>query len=79
MKKITLVFAVVFLLFFMSCNDKPNDKGIQDNVTKQLQSDKNYAGINSSVKEGVVTLSGTCEGDNCPVEVADKIKGMNGV
>jgi len=73
-------FAIVLLLVFaMSCNNKPNDKDIQDSVTKQLQSDKSYTGVNSTVKDGVVTLSGTCEGDNCPAEVADKIKKVNGV
>lgn len=79
MNSVTTFATVLLLVLAMSCNNKPNDKEIQDSVTKQLQSNKNYAGVNSTVKDGVVTLSGTCEGNNCPVEVQDKIKEENGV
>lgn len=72
--------AVVMLLFFtMSCSNKPNDQEIQDNVTKQLESDQNYAGVAASVKNGVVTLSGTCEGEDCPATIEAKIKEVDGV
>jgi len=53
----------------VSCNTKPDDKQIQDYVTKQLQDNKNYAGVNSSVKEGVVTLTAMCKGDNCVTDI----------
>jgi copper chaperone CopZ len=63
----------------VSCNSKPDDQQIQDNVTKQLQDNKNYAGVNASVKEGVVTLSGMCEGDNCVTDIEKNIKDVDGV
>ncbi len=63
----------------ISCNNKPDDKEIQDAVIKQLQVNKNYTGVNSTVKDGTVTLGGTCEGDNCATDIANNIKGIDGV
>ncbi len=74
------IYTIILLLFFAtSCNNKPDDKQIQDNVTKQLQDNKNYAGVNSTVKDGTVTLSGKCEGDNCVSDIEKNIKGVDGV
>lgn len=77
--KIKTFATVLLLAFTISCNNKPNDKEIQDSVTQQLQSDKNYAGVNATVKDGVVTLSGTCRGDNCAADLQNKIKEVKGV
>ncbi len=73
-----LAFAMLILLA-VSCNDKPSDKDIQDNVTKQLKDNKNYAGVNSTVKDGVVTLTGMCEGDNCAADIEKNIQDVSGV
>ncbi len=62
--KPSLALALLFLTI-VSCNNKPSDNDIQDNVSKQLKDNKNYTGVTSTVKDGVVTLTGTCEGDNC--------------
>lgn len=62
-----------------SCNSKPNDKEIQENVTKSLQANKNYAGVNSTVKDGTVILTGMCEGDNCAADIENNIKELDGV
>ncbi len=71
----------IALLFTVaaSCNNKPDDKQIQDNVTKNLQDNKNFAGVTSNVKDGTVTLTGTCEGDNCAADIENKIKSVDGV
>lgn len=58
----------------VSCNDRPSDEDIQDNVIKQLKDNKNYAGVNSTIKDGVVTLTGICEGD-----IEKNIKDVSGV
>jgi len=70
---------VLFLSVVTSCNSKPDDKEIQENIVKQLQGNKNYAGVNSNVKDGIVTLSGMCEGDNCVADIEKNIKEINGV
>ncbi len=80
MFKIKPLLVFVFLLSMAaSCNNKPDDKDIQDNVTKALQDNKNYAGVNSNVKDGTVTLTGKCEGDNCAADIENNIKNINGV
>jgi copper chaperone CopZ len=79
MFKLNPLLAIALLLIAVSCNDKPNDKEIQDNVTKTLQANKNYAGVNSTVKDGTVTLTGMCEGDNCATDIENNIKDVNGV
>ncbi|MEO7802282.1 MAG: BON domain-containing protein [Ginsengibacter sp.] len=80
MFKLKPFFAVALLvLVTVSCKDEPNDKEIQDNVTKQLKDDKNYAGVNSTVEDGVVRLTGMCEGDNCAADIEKNIKNVNGV
>ncbi|MBA2499808.1 MAG: BON domain-containing protein [Chitinophagaceae bacterium] len=80
MSKFKPLLAIAILFFIaVSCNDKPNDKEIQDNVTKSLQANKNYAGVNSTVKDGTVTLTGMCEGDDCAADIEKNIKDVNGV
>ncbi len=80
MFKLKPLFAIALLLSVaVSCNNKPDDEQIQDNVTKQLQDNKNYAGVNSNVKDGTVTLTGMCEGDNCAADIEKNIKGIDGV
>ena len=80
MIKTKLLLAISFpVLAVVSCKDKPNDKDVQENITKTLQADKNYAGVNSTVKDGTVTLTGMCEGDNCATNIENTIKDVNGV
>jgi copper chaperone CopZ len=80
MFKFTPVIAIVLLIFTaVSCSDKPNDKEIQDNVTQTLKSNINYAAVNSTVKDGTVTLTGMCKGDNCVADIEKHIKEVNGV
>lgn len=80
MFKLKPLIAIALLLSMaVSCNNQPNDKQIHDNVTQQLQENKNYAGVNSSVKDGVVTLTGMCEGDNCAANIEKNIKEVDGV
>jgi hyperosmotically inducible protein len=74
-----LAFSLLSIFFIISCSNKSDDQQIQDNVTKQLQDNKNYAGVNSTVNEGVVTLSGMCEGDDCVTAIEKDVAGIKGV
>jgi osmotically-inducible protein OsmY len=74
-----LAFSLLSIFFIVSCSNKPDDQQIQDNVTKQLQDNKNYAGVNSTVNEDVVTLSGMCEGDDCVTTVEQDVASIQGV
>ncbi|MGK2862074.1 MAG: BON domain-containing protein [Chitinophagaceae bacterium] len=79
MSKFNQLAIALLLITAVSCNNKPDDKQIQENVTKQLQENKNYAGVNSTVKDGIVTLNGMCEGDNCSTDIENNIKVVEGV
>ena len=73
MFKFKPLVAIALMVFTAaSCNNKPNDKEIQDNVTQKLQA-------NSTVKNGTVTLTGMCKGDNCAADIEKNIKDVNGV
>ncbi len=74
-----LVFSMLSMFFIVSCSSKPDDKQIQENVTKHLQDNKNYKGITSTVNEGIVTLTGMCEGDNCVTAIEKDVAGIKGV
>jgi hyperosmotically inducible protein len=80
-KKIIQVLSFSLFLMFLisSCSSKPDDKQIQENVTKYLQANKNYAGVTSTVDEGIVTLSGMCEGNNCVTAIEKDVAGIAGV
>ncbi|MEO7317164.1 MAG: BON domain-containing protein [Ginsengibacter sp.] len=80
MFKFKPLVAIALMVFTAaSCNNKPNDKEIQDNVTQKLQANENYAAVNSTVKNGTVTLTGMCKGDNCAADIEKNIKDVNGV
>jgi hypothetical protein len=70
------VFIVAVSTLVFSCGG-PNDKDIQENVTKRLQ--ENHRGINAEVADGVVTLTGTCEGENCAAQAEQQIAEVDGV
>ena len=74
-----LLLIVSSFVVLASCGSKPDDKKIQDSVTKQLLENKNYAGVKSSVSDGIVTLTGTCDGPNCAINAETTIKDIAGV
>lgn len=61
------------LLF--SCNGQ-SDEDIQEDVQEELQNQPN---ISTSVKDGVVTLTGNCQGANCADSIVTKVKDIDGV
>ncbi len=78
--KLKLVLAALpMVLLSVACNNKPDDAEIQKNVTEHLQQNIEYSGINASVSEGIVTLDGNCEGENCGEKIAANVKDMDGV
>ncbi|HEV7331959.1 MAG TPA: BON domain-containing protein [Flavisolibacter sp.] len=62
-----------------SCNSKPDDQELQENITKELQNNASFKGVTATVSDGIVTLAGSCEGDNCATEAAEKVASVNGV
>lgn len=78
-KLTALVGIVMILSFAVACGSKPNDEQIQANVDKQLQENQALRGITATVKDGVVTLSGNCEGEDCVTLAAQEVEKAEGV
>jgi osmotically-inducible protein OsmY len=66
-------------LFATACSRQPKDEDIQGKITKQLQENADYKNINDSEKDGVVTLSGKCQGQGCDSLIENQVKGIAGV
>lgn len=71
------------VIFTAACGNNRDDEQIQKEVAQKLSiSNDNspaYTNVTTSVKDGVVTLSGQCEGDNCSDSVVLRINEVDGV
>ena len=71
------IISIVTSLGMVSCKQKSNDTEIQSSVSAKLPS-----GVNSSVNDGVVTLSGDCRDEACKTnaeQAAKDVKGLKSV
>lgn len=75
--KALLVVAIAATAGFTSC--KPKDADIKASIDKAIQENADMSGLTADVKEGVVTLAGTCKDDACRATCAAAVKGMKGV
>ncbi|MBC7828549.1 MAG: BON domain-containing protein [Chitinophagaceae bacterium] len=71
-----LAFSGITLI---SCKGKQTDAEIQTSINEKIASTDQMKGLNASVKDGVVTLSGECPTEECRKDCADAVKGMKGV
>jgi len=86
MKQMNLKFAWVgivlcLLSFFQlqSCKGKNKDADITAAIQSKTQSDASFAGVNATVADGVVTLTGQCNDDNCKTNAENSVKDIDGV
>ena len=86
MKQMNLKFAwvglVLCLLSFVqlqSCKGKNKDADITTAIQSKTQSDASFAGVNATVTDGVVTLSGQCNDENCKTNAENSVKEIDGV
>lgn len=84
MKRIlsSLMTAMIFsgvLMLSSSCSNSRTDSEIQLDITKKLADDDDAKGIDASVSEGVVTLSGECKSEECIRDCVDEVKEIKGV
>jgi len=81
-KKIMQMLALpTFILFvsLMACNSKPKDADVKEAVDKSIAAVPYLSGINTDVKDGVVTLSGQVSGDSEKLGAEAAVKGVKGV
>lgn len=69
--KLTWLFILVAAV---SCKSGPTDEQINQQVSSSLSS-----GVTASVKDGVVTLSGTCPDETCKTSSETSVKNVKGV
>ena len=79
-KKINLVI-VSFLLIasLLSCKGKTSDADVKTSVDNAITANANFSGVSTSVKDGVVTLSGEVKDDAAKASAETVARGINGV
>lgn len=79
--KITWIGMIACLLMFQlpACKAKNKDADISAAIQSKTQTDANFAGVNASVADGVVTLTGQCNDENCKTNAEQAVKDIDGV
>lgn len=62
-----------------SCKEKNKDADINAAIQSKTQTDANLAGVNATVADGVVTLTGQCADENCKTNAESAVKDIDGV
>lgn len=78
------LFLMVPIITFSSCGGKKTDEQIQTEVQDKISTRgeggaENQRNINVTVKDGVVSLTGDCIGDNCADSLVAQVKDIDGV
>jgi hypothetical protein len=66
-------------LSFQSCKGKNKDADISASIQSKTQTDPSFAGVNATVLDGVVTLTGQCNDAPCKTNAEQSVKGIDGV
>ncbi|HEX2535490.1 MAG TPA: BON domain-containing protein [Chitinophagaceae bacterium] len=75
-----LTFLMALVSFqFTACKGKNRDAEVQTAIQSKIASDPAFAGVNATVKEGTVTLTGQTADAGQKSSVETSVKGMDGV
>ena len=74
-----LLLSILIALSLPACTAKTDDASVQQRVNDELKKDRAGSALNATVDNGVVTITGECQGDNCAQDLAEKVKKMDGV
>ena len=74
-----LLLSILIALSLPACIAKTDDASVQQRVNDELKKDRAGSALNATVDNGVVTITGECQGDNCAQDLAEKVKKMDGV
>ena len=82
--KFGLILPFVAGLLLVACDNQPSDEAIQQAISDKLASNtannnQAFAKIQAETSEGVVTLNGECEGQNCADSAATLVRNIEGV
>ena len=73
------IIGLLLIFQLPSCKGKNKDADISAAIQSKTQTDANLAGVNASVTDGVVTLTGQCNDDNCKTNAEQAVKDIDGV
>lgn len=79
MSWISMVICLLSVVQLSSCKTKNKDAEIIAAVQSKTQTDASLAGVTASVAEGVVTLTGQCNDENCKTNAEQSVKSIDGV
>lgn len=80
-----LILASLVWILIAACKNNPSDTQIQQTVSEKLSpngennSYQGFAKVQAATNEGVVTLTGECEGSNCADSAASLVRNIDGV
>ena len=77
--KTILLPALMFCVFILGCKGKTNDTDLQTAVNDKLKENTSTTNITAAVNDGVVTLTGECQDDNCKSSAEASAKSVSGV
>ena len=69
----------VFMLINTSCSQQNEDKNIKADLSAKAKNELNFAGVNFTVTDGVVTLTGNCGSEKSKNTVEETVKSVNTV
>jgi hyperosmotically inducible periplasmic protein len=76
---ISMLICMLGFFQLQSCKGKNKDADINAAIQSRTQTDANLTGVNATVADGVVTLTGQCADENCKTNAENAIKGIDGV
>jgi osmotically-inducible protein OsmY len=68
------VFPFMIIASIIACNPYERDRQIKIDISAKAKNDVNFAGVNFTVKNGIVTLSGNCPTSKSQAEVNQALK-----
>ncbi|MGI4749064.1 MAG: BON domain-containing protein [Janthinobacterium lividum] len=70
-------FLLVLIMVFTSCSQANEDKNIKADLSSKAKTDLNFAAVNFTVDEGVVTLTGKCASEKSKGAAEQTVKNIN--
>ncbi|MGI4804471.1 MAG: BON domain-containing protein [Janthinobacterium lividum] len=67
----------VFMLISISCGQQNQDKNIKADLSAKAKNELNFANVNFTVADGVVTLIGNCGSEKSKNAVEQTVKSIN--
>jgi hypothetical protein len=67
------------LILLVSCSQSEKDKGIKEMIATNAKKEVAFAGVNFTVSNGVVTLTGNCPSEKDKSKVEETVQNTNGV